>query len=187
MHKKNLVLVIAMIIGFGLSVSVFAQAPSLVDLAKKERARKSPQAQGKVFTNEDVGTGAPKPSPEPATAATAPTDGTERTAPTDAAAAAEPSQADLEKEYKEKFARLKEEVAYEEKKLDVLQRELNLMQIQNYSDPNVALREQNTREEITKRLAEIDTQKQAVDKAKQAVSDLEEELRKKSLPVGWAR
>ena len=68
-----------------------------------------------------------------------------------------------------------------------MQRELNLMQVQYYSDPNVALREQNTRGEINQRIQEIEAQKGTIEKAKQAVADLEEELRRKNLPPGWAR
>ncbi len=68
-----------------------------------------------------------------------------------------------------------------------MQRELNLAQQQFYSDPNVALREQYGREDINKRTADIEAQKATVEKAKQAISNLEDELRAKSLPAGWAR
>ena len=99
----------------------------------------------------------------------------------------EKSAAEIEKEYRDKAAKLAENVAFEERRLDVLQRDLNLTQQQYYSDPNVALREQYSRADINKRTAEIEAQKATVEKAKQAVTDLEEELRKKSLPAGWAR
>ena len=46
MRGAKSIFVFAMIIGFGVSNSVFVQEPSLVDLARKERARKSAQAQG---------------------------------------------------------------------------------------------------------------------------------------------
>jgi hypothetical protein len=101
--------------------------------------------------------------------------------------AAGPDMAKLEKEYRDKFKQLRDVQAYEEKKLDVLQRELNLMQTQYYSDPNVAMREQTFRGQINQHTQEIEQQKGAVEKAKKAVADLEEELRKKGLPSGWAR
>ena len=44
-----------------------------------------------------------------------------------------------------------------------------------------------TRSNINKRVQEIETQKGAVEKAKQAIAALEEELRVKGLPAGWAR
>ena len=58
--------------------------------------------------------------------------------------------------------------------------------MQAYSDPNQAMREQFQRTEINKRTAEIEQQKQVVAAAKKALADLEEELRKKGLPPGWA-
>lgn len=92
-----------------------------------------------------------------------------------------------EKTWRGKFAKLREALAYEEKRLDVSQRELNLAQMQNYSDPNVALREQFQRTEVNKRTQEIDQIKAAVDKAKQAIADAEDELHKKGLPSGWSQ
>ena len=166
-----------------------AYGQSLADLARQSRAKKSQEAKtGKVFTNDNL------PAPTLAAPATAPADAPtpgetgEATAAKDEppAAAAAPSQADLEKEYRDKFAKLKEDQTLEERKLDVMQRELNLMQQQYYSDPNVALREQNTRAEINTRTADLETQKAAVEKAKQAIADLEEELRQKGLPPGWS-
>ena len=56
-----------------------------------------------------------------------------------------------EKVWKAKFAGLRKTLAEEEKRLDLQQRELNLAQVQNYSDPNVAMREQFERTEIKKR------------------------------------
>ena len=98
-----------------------------------------------------------------------------------------PDMAKLEKEYRAKFAALRDSLAYEQKKLDVMQRELNLMQTQYYSDPNVAMREQTFRSQINQRTQEIEQQKGNVEKAQKAIADLEEELRKKGLPAGWAR
>ena len=147
----------------------------------------------------------PAPAPAPAAAKeAAKTEGTAATGAPDAkdakaaegtkdagakteAKPAEKSQADLEKEYRDRFAKLREAHSYEQKKLDVMQRELNLMQMQFYTDPNVALHEQTFRGEITKRTQDIDQQKASIEKAQKAIDDLEEELRKKGLPAGWAR
>ena len=167
---------------------------SLADLARAERARKGSEAkEAKVFTNENIGaaqpSSAPAPAIQPAQQAAA---GAAATAPTAKEAPSEPAEAKkdmaaLEKEYREKAARLREELTYEERRLDVLKRELSLAQTQYYSDPNVAMREQNTRAEINTRTQEIQDQQAVVDKAKQAITDLEEELRRNSLPAGWAR
>jgi hypothetical protein len=73
----------------------------------------------------------------------------------------------------------------EKRRLDVLQRELNLAQVQSYADPNQAMREQFTRSEINKRTAELDTQKQAVAAAQKALDDALDEARKKDIPPAW--
>lgn len=173
-----------------LCVAAPAQGPSLAELARQERARKQAEPKaGKVFTNEDIPTPTISPAAEsgaPAEAAPKPTE----TAPAVGAEPEEPAektQAELEKEYRAKFAQLRSNLELEERRLDVLQREFNLAQQQFYTDPNVALREQYSREELNKRQEEIQKQQETVEKAKQAISDLEEELRRKGLPPGWAR
>jgi hypothetical protein len=168
-----------------------------------------------VFTNENVARSAPTPAPAPAarTAPAPPAAGAARPAgqapagqapaggaagqaaaqgqqagqPAAGAQPAEKTPAELEKEYRAKFAELRENLSLEERKLDILQRELGLMQNQYYSDPAASLMQENTRSNINTRVTEIGTQKAAVDKAKQAVAALEEELRVKGLPPGWAR
>ncbi|MBI4443357.1 MAG: hypothetical protein HY649_08295 [Acidobacteria bacterium] len=167
---------------------------SLADFARAERARKSGEAkEAKVYTNEDIGAAQPSPAPAPATqpaqqaAAGAETAAAEAKEAPAEPAGAKKDMAAMEKEYREKAARLREELTYEERRLDVLQRELSLAQTQYYSDPNVAMREQHTRAEINTRTQEIQDQQAVVDKAKQAIEDLEEELRRNSLPPGWAR
>jgi len=170
-----------------------AYGQSLADLARQERAkRKQEPKAAKVYTNADIP--APTLAGAPPEAAAPPeAEGVKKEAPkpgaegAPAAKAAEKTPAELEKEYRDKFAKLREDQDLEARKLDVMQRELNLMQQQYYTDPNEALREQYTRDEINKRTADIEKQKAVVEKAKQAVADLEEELRTKGLPAGWAR
>ena len=171
-------------------------AQSLAELSRQQRAKKAGTTT-KEFTNDN----SPAPSIGSGTAAATPATGTAPVAAGASAGAAAPagdaakpggpaaekSMADLEKEYREKSAKIKETVATEERRLDVLQRELNLTQQQYYSDPNVALREQYTRADINKRTEEIEAQKQNVEKAKAAFTELENELKKMNLPIGWAR
>ena len=197
-------LVAALLVG-GLALTpLFGQ--SIADLARQERARKSQEKKsGKVFTNDDIPSTPSITTSAPAKEGEAKKAGAEEKASAEGKAPAEgkgeakgtaeakpkeaagPDMAKLEKEYRDKFAKLRDALAYEQKKLDVMQRELNLMQTQYYSDPNVAMREQTFRGQINQRTQEIEQQKGAIDKAQKAVSDLEEELRKKGLPSGWAR
>lgn len=95
--------------------------------------------------------------------------------------------AENEQVWRDRFAKLRGTLDTENRRLDVLQREFNLAQIQNYSDPNVALREQFARTELTKRQTEIEQQRQVVDGIKKAISDLEEEARLKGVPPAWTQ
>lgn len=186
-----------LLMGICLLDTVFGQ--SVADLAREERARTARERKpAKVYTNDDI-----RSPSAPATAASPAKESEKKqeSAKQGAAAKAAPggkeeskkeeppakSQADLEKEYRDRFAKLRENLAYEQKKLDVMQRELNLMQTQFYSDPNVALREQTSRDQINQRTQEIEQQKAVVEQANKAITDLEEELRRKNLPTGWAR
>ena len=106
------------VVGMVFLGSLYGQ--SLVELARQERARKAGQSQTvKVFTNDDI-SGARPSVPAPAAAT-----GAEAQKPDGEAAEAqakEPegqSKADLEKEYRQKFAELREQVALEERKLDI--------------------------------------------------------------------
>jgi hypothetical protein len=189
--RIQIVAVLAIIVTVVCADALYGQ--SLADMARRDRERKSQAAAkgAKVYTNDDIpqATLAPAaPQPE----AEAAEEGEEAAAPAAGAEAApapeeEKSQANLEKEYRDKFAQLRENLDRETQKLDVMQRELNLMQQQYYPDPQMALQQQYSRDDINKRTADIETQKANVEKAKQAITDLEDELRQKGLPPGWAR
>ena len=199
------------LIGMSLVFAASLHGQSVADLARQTRGRKPGASQtGRVYSNENVATSAPAPAtpapatPAPAAAAAgaarpagqapgAATPAAPGQAPAQPAAGAQPSppqpktEAELEKEYREKFAKLREELSLQERRLDVMQRELNLMQNQFYTNPQDTLTQETTRSNINTRTQEIGAQRAAVDKAKQAVADLEEELRVKGLPAGWAR
>ena len=188
-------LAIWMLAIFAGSIAGTAYGQSLGDLARQERAKKKIEAPtpGKVYTNSDIPPATLSGTPPAEPAADQSGDKKDAAKPEGDAtkdANAKPagkSDADLEKEYRDKFAKLREEQDLQERKLDVEQRELNLAQIQYYQDPNVAMKQGYSRDDINKRTDEIEKQKTAVEKAKQAVADLEEELRTKGLPPGWAR
>jgi chromosome segregation ATPase len=174
-----------------------SQSDSLGDAARKARAqKKDPSKPAKVFTNEDVGslkgtisvignepargTGTDKAAEKnddkkPANGADA--------KPTDVA---KKEQAKDEPYWRAKFAAARKTLAEDTKELDILQREFNLKQEQYSQDPNWAMHEQNSRADINKTQSEIDTKKQDIDKDKQAISDLEDELRKAGGDAGWA-
>ncbi len=69
--------------------------------------------------------------------------------------------------------------------LDILQREYNLKQQQYYSDPNTAMKEDYTRQDLNDTKAKIDDMTAKVAADKQSISDLEDELRKAGGEPGW--
>jgi hypothetical protein len=171
---------------------------SLGDAARKARAqKKEPIKPAKVFTNDDVGGlrgtisvigNQPVPADAAKAGPTSPTDKTAGKTP-DKKAPSDDSKKQSAKDepaWRAKFAAARKILAQDTKELDVLQREYNL-KLQQYSqDPNWAMHQQNSREDINKTQSDIEAKKQDIDKDKQALADLEDELRKSGGEPGWA-
>ena len=85
-----------------------------------------------------------------------------------------------------RFAAARKLLADDTRELDILQREFNLKQEQFYQDPTAALKQQYSREDLDKTQSQIDAKKQVVEKDKEAISDLEDELRRSGGEPGWA-
>ena len=156
---------------------------SLGDAARKARAQKkdSPKP-AKVFTNDDMGglkgtiSVVGGSGPQSGTASGNAVSKTEDKKSGDS----------NEASWRAKFAGARRTLAADEKELDILQREFNLKQQQYYTDPTAALKEQNSREDLNKTQGQIEAKKQAVEKDKQALSDLEDALRKAGGNARWA-
>jgi hypothetical protein len=84
------------------------------------------------------------------------------------------------------FADARKKLAADAHELDVLQRDYNLKQQQYYSDPNQAMRQQYSRQDLIDTKAQIDDKTTAVAADKQAISDLEDQLRQAGGEPGWA-
>jgi len=89
--------------------------------------------------------------------------------------------------YHKKFADARAKLADDQKKLDDLQRDYGTKQQQYYADPNTALKEGYTRKDLDDTQAEIDKKKQDVADDQQAISDLEDDLRRSGGDAGWDR
>jgi hypothetical protein len=160
---------------------------SLTEAARKAREQEKNRPPAKVYTNEDIANlkgsvsvvGAPTP--------TAPPEGTAPAAPAAAAKAAAKPEVKDEAYWRAKFADARRKLADDTKEADILQREYNLKEQQFYSNPNVALREQYSRADLNKTSGEINAKKADVEKDKQAISTLEDQLRESGGDSGWAR
>ena len=97
-----------------------------------------------------------------------------------------PEPAKDEAYWRKRFADARQKLDLAQKDLDVSQRELNLLQTQYYADPNKALQQQLTRDDINAKSARVDEKKEEVAKLTQAIEDLKDELRHAGGQPGWA-
>jgi hypothetical protein len=170
------------------------QAPSLGDAARRAREQKGERQAGKVITNEDMGdlkgtvsVVGVEPA-APAAAAPAPPEGAAAPAAGAPTAAAPPAPEVKDEAYwRAQFAAARKKLADDAKELDILQREYNLKEQQFYSNPNVALREQYGRADLNKTRDEINAKTADVEKDRQAITTLENQLRQAGGNPGWAR
>ncbi len=177
---------------FAFSLWAWPQQESLGEAARRAREQKKSQPKPtKVFTNDNLPTagtvsviGSAPAAPATDTASAKAETAGEKTAATDEKA---PKEKRGEAYWRKRFAELHGQLRTAEKELDILQRELNLQQVQYYSDPNKALREQYDRKDIVNHTKAIEDKKQEIAKLKRTISDLEDELRHSGGDPGWAR
>lgn len=151
---------------------------SLAEAARKAREKKQGQAKTKVFTNDNL----------PATGAVNVV-GTTPPPPVDQKEGQGEQQGEArgEEYWRGRFAEARKQLADAEKELDLLQRELNLMSMQYYPDPTKTLNEELSRKAINEHRAKIEAKQAEVNRLRQGIQDLEDELRAAGGPPGWAR
>ncbi len=189
MNTKRLI-----ILGFGCVVTLpvcLAAQDSVADAARKAQAEKKSGVKAKMVIDNDnldtlkgiinvVGQ-------EPASAADATKkDGAPRAAAAPGAPREKPAVARDEGYWRQRFADANKKLADDTHELDVLQREFNLKQNQYYTDPMASLKQQYSRQDINDTRGKIDEKTAAVAQDKQAIADLEDELRQSGGDPGWA-
>lgn len=163
---------------------------SLAAAARKAREQKKDQAQAaaRVFDNDNIpkqgGVSAVGANPDESSADAS---GAPAAAGAGGAAAAGPPGANDEKGWRELFAKLNKKLAQDEDNVNVSQRELGVLDVQYYNDPNKAMEQNLTRSDINEKTAKIEAAKQQVEADKQAIADAEDQLRKSGGDIGWAR
>jgi chromosome segregation ATPase len=178
-----------LLLAFPLAYGQSQSQESVAEAARKAREQKKSQPKSaKVITNDNLSAVPGKinvvgsePAPE---AAAKPEEA--KAAPAGEKAAKGPEEKG-EAYWRKRFAEARGKLRVAEKELDILQRELNLTNQQYYSDPNKALREQYDRKDINNLAKTVADKKQEVDQLKQALSDLEDELRRAGGEPAWAR
>ena len=89
--------------------------------------------------------------------------------------------------WRARFAKAHAKLKKDQDELEILQRELGQLQLQYYPDPMKALEQQYTRSDINKQTAKINAKQKEIQQDQQALSDLEDELRRSGGDPGWAR
>ena len=163
-----------------------AQPDPLVAAARRTREEKKDQAKpGKVFTNDNI----PTTGGISAVGETAPVGSGDKG---DKADASETSAKDnsieaQEKTWRERFSKLRHKLEQDQQELDVMQRELGVLDVQYYNNPVKAMQQDLTRSDINKKTSDIDAKKAMIEADKQAISDAEDDLRKAGGDSGWSR
>jgi hypothetical protein len=170
--------------GGGPAPSSAPQTESLADAARRAREAKKDQAKpARVFDNDNM--------PGAKVSTRTKTDDAKKDADASADANATDdktkSGADSEKQWKEKFAQLRAKLARDKEDLEVMQRELGVLNLQNYSDPTKGMQQELTRSDINNKTAAIDLKQKSIDADQQAIDDAEDDLRKSGGDSGWAR
>jgi hypothetical protein len=158
------------------------QSDSIAEAARRAREAKKEQPKpARVFDNDNL------PGGTISTVGKAEEPKKDGDASADTSADTKKSGSNAEKDWKEKFARLRAKEEHDKQDLEVLQRELGVLNIQNYSDPVKTMQQGVTRSDINNKVAAIDAKQKAIEADEQAITDAEDELRKTGGDSGWAR
>src|SRR5271156_1770316 len=174
--------------------TVVSPAPNedaLVAAARKAREQKKDQAGAKparVFNNDNIPTqGGVSAGGENAAAPAAAAGDAAAAGNGSAPASSGTSAAAGEKAWRERFARLRKKMEQEQTDLDLLQRELGVLDGQYYNDPVKGMQQGYSRSDINEKTDKIEAKKKVIEADQQAISDAEEELHRAGGDPGWAR
>jgi hypothetical protein len=158
-----------------------AKTDSLAEAARKARAaeKTAPKATV-VFTNDNIPTASTGVSVVGNSAASS----SEQTA--SSAAQAQEDKND-EATWRQKFADARHKIDQDKQELSVMQRELGELNVQYYTDPTQAMQQSYSRSDINDKQSAIDAKQKQLAADEQALSDLEDELRKAGGDPAWAR
>ncbi|MHB8411737.1 MAG: hypothetical protein ACYDDI_07285 [Candidatus Acidiferrales bacterium] len=158
----------------------------LVEAARKAReAQKTAPKASTVFTNDNIPTSAGGVSvvghASPADKSSA--------SPEEAANSGKSKSAGPNNKaaWRKKFADARHKLQQDQAELSILQRESNQLQLQYYPDPTKALMQSVDRSDIIKKAKAIAAKQKQIDADQQAISNLEDALRKAGGDPGWAR
>jgi hypothetical protein len=192
--------VVCLATGLGRGQQPGASDNSLGDLARKVRAEKSKEAKpAKVITNDNILSPGPESGvPVPATTADQNPSEKKPEKPGGEAVTESKETGDIhptpdagqvhdEKYYRARMSELQASLDLHKRELSVLEQKLDLNQTQYYNDPQKALEQQYSRDDINKRTQDIDAKKQQIADDEKAIDDLRDQLNRESGDPGWLR
>jgi hypothetical protein len=164
----------------------------LVAAARKAREQRKDQAGAKparVFTNDNIPTqgGVSAVGQQPAGDASGGADGAAAPDSTGAPASGKTSATNGEAAWRDRFAKLRKKLDQDQADLDLMQRELGVLDVQYYNDPVKSMQQGYSRSDINEKTDKIEAKKKTIDADNQAISDAEEELQRAGGDPGWAR
>jgi hypothetical protein len=158
----------------------------LVAAARKAREQRKDQAGAKparVFTNDNI----PTQGGVSAVGVTPAADNADGTGAAAAAASDKPAAAAGESAWRERFAHLRKKLEQDQTDLDLMQRELGVLDVQYYNDPVKSMQQGYSRSDINEKTDKIEAKKKTIEADEQAITDAEEELQRAGGDPGWAR
>lgn len=157
-----------------------AKPDPLVEAARKNReAQKTAPKAATVFTNDNIPT---TPGAVSVVGNESPAGGENATS-----GKASATTSNGEAAWRKKFADARHKLQQDQQELSILQRESGQLQVQYYPDPTKALMQSVNRSDIAKKAQAIADKQKQIDADRQAISNLEDELRKAGGDPGWAR
>ncbi len=163
----------------------------LVAAARKAREQKKDQAGAKpprVFNNDNIPTqgGVSAVGQNPSADAA---DGAEAAEGATAAPGSGPSASSGsdEKAWRKRFDQLHKKLAQDQDELDIMQRELGVLDVQYYNDPVKGMQQGYSRSDINEKTDKIEAKKKTIEADNQAIADAEDELQRAGGDPGWAR
>jgi len=164
----------------------------LVAAARKAREQKKDQAGAKpprVFNNDNIPTqgGVSAVGQQPATDNADGTDASAAAGSGSAPASGAASAANGEKAWRDRFAKLRKKLEQDQADLDIMQRELGVLDVQYYNDPVKGMQQGYSRSDINEKTDKIEAKKKTIEADNQAIADAEDELQRAGGDPGWAR
>ncbi|HTU34086.1 MAG TPA: hypothetical protein VMF66_09820 [Candidatus Acidoferrum sp.] len=164
-----------------------APAPAVDSLAEAARKARAAEKNGpkttRVFTNDNIPT---EGGVSEVGSASQPASNSGATPGNQAKGGTKTAATNDEATWRARFSKLRHKLEQDQAELDIMQRELGVLSMQYYNDPNKAMQQQLSREDIDKKTADIEAKKKQVADDQQAISDAEDDLRKAGGDPGWA-